>query len=445
MSPGPGRPNLVGTEHAATLVVTLVRATLRGDTRGMQGSAIEQAAAARRRGELAEATEAAEAAVAAAPADPRAWVLLGSIDHLRGNLERAASRYRRALALAPRDAAAHAALAVNLVQRGQPAAARAHFAAATAADASPPLDDLQWLQAFQQARELDDAGAALSWSRCATPLPSPREPVEPPMGPPAARGRVTWSIAELTAALRTSTRIVALTGAGMSAASGLQTRKQLWQQFPRDDAVSIARFREDPSTLWSVIRAFWGDVPHLANAGHHALARLPGLAAIVTQNVDELHQAAAAAAGRATPVIELHGSLSQTRCLGCGRPGEATAQALAAADRPLPPRCDCGGVLRPDVVLFGEQVPAAMMAAARAQVTAADLLLVIGCAMDVSPARELPLIAARAGARIVELKRRPSRLAAAVRVHHLPGAAEDILPEVARALEPAEQRHDAGP
>ncbi|WAS90020.1 SIR2 family NAD-dependent protein deacylase [Nannocystis punicea] len=409
----------------------------------METSAIERAAAARSRGELAEAAEAADAAVAAAPADPRAWVLSGSIDHLRGDLERAASRYRRALALAPRDAAAHAALAVNLVQRGQPAAARAHFAAATAPDASPPLDDLQWLQAFQQARELDEAGAALSWSRCATPLPSPRTPVDPPRGLPPACGRVTWSIAELTAALRTSSRIVALTGAGMSAASGLQTRKQLWQRFTRDDAVSIARFREDPATLWAVIRAFWGDDPHPANAGHHALARLPGLAAIVTQNVDDLHQSAAAAAGPATPVIELHGSLSRTRCLGCGRAGE-TSQALAAAGRPLPPRCDCGGVFRPEVVLFGERVPAAAIAAARAQVAAADLLLVIGCAMDVSPARELPLVAARAGARIVELKRRPSRLAAAVRVHHVPGAAEDLLPEVARALEPSERGHDAG-
>ncbi|MCY0986643.1 hypothetical protein OV203_41195 [Nannocystis sp. ILAH1] len=411
----------------------------------MEASSGERAAAARARGELAAATEIAEAAVAAAPADPRGWVLLGSIDHLRGDLERAASRYRRALALAPRDAAAHAALAVNLVQRGQPATARAHFAAATSPDASPPLADLQWLQAFQQARELDEAGPALAWSRCATPLPCPRAPAELPAGPPRERGRVTWSLADLVAALRTSSRIVALTGAGMSAASGLETRKQLWQRFTRDDAVSMARFRDDPATLWSVIRAFWGDRPHPANAGHQALARLPNLAAIVTQNVDELHQAAAAAAGRSTPVIELHGSLSRTRCLDCGRSGEASAQALAASGRPLPPRCTCGGVLRPEVVLFGEQVPAAAMASARAHAAAADLLLVIGCAMDVSPARELPLVAARAGARIVELKRRPSRLAAAVLVHHVPGAAEDILPAVTMALATSEPGRDARP
>ncbi|MFY0531090.1 SIR2 family NAD-dependent protein deacylase [Nannocystis pusilla] len=255
---------------------------------------------------------------------------------------------------------------------------------------------------------------------------------------------MTWSLAELVAALRTSTRIVALTGAGMSAASGLQTRKQLWQRFTRDDAVSMARFRAEPATLWAVIRAFWGDRPHPANAGHQALARLPNLAAIVTQNVDELHQAAAAA-GRSTPVIELHGSLSRTRCLDCGRSGEATAQALAAAGLPLPPRCACGGVLRPEVVLFGERVPAAAMASARAHAAAADLLLVIGCAMDVSPARELPLVAARAGARIVELKRRPSRLAAAVLVHHVAGAAEDILPAATTALATSEPGCDARP
>ncbi len=404
------------------------------DNRGMEATAIERAAAARGRGALAEAAEAVAEAIAADPTDPRAWVLLGSIDHLRGDLERAASRYRRALAIAPRDAAAHASLAVSLVQGGQPATAQAHFAAAIAAEASSPLGDLQWLQVFQQATEAGEAGAALPWSRCATPLLSPRAPTEPPAGPPSTRGLVTWSTAALIEAVRGSSRIVALTGAGMSAASGLQTRKQLWQWFVRDDAVSIARFHDDQTKLWSVIRAFWDDGPHLANAGHHALARLPGLSAILTQNVDDLHQAAAVAADRATPVIELHGSLSRTRCLRCQRAGEQTAQALVAAGRPLPPRCACGGVLRPEVVLFGEPVPAAALMSARAHAATADLLLVIGCAMDVSPARELPLVAARAGARVVEIKRHPSRLAASVRVHSVAGAAEDILPAVARAL-----------
>lgn len=169
-----------------------------------------------------------------------------------------------------------------------------------------------------------------------------------------------------------------------------------------------------------MIAAFWSDPPPRPNPAHHALARLPGLIGVVTQNVDALHQAAAV---DATPVIELHGSLARTCCLACGAAGPP-APALARVQAPT--CAACGGALRPDVVLFGERVPA--LAAAAELVARAELLLVVGCAMDVSPASELPALAALAGARVVEVKRRPSRLAELVRVHHVAGAAEDVLP-----------------
>jgi NAD-dependent deacetylase len=254
------------------------------------------------------------------------------------------------------------------------------------------------------------------------------------MARPQARGLVTWTGDDLAAALRERPRVVALTGAGLSVASGLMTRKQLWQRFARDEAVSAVRFRAEPQMLWSVIRAFWGADEHAPNAGHLSLATLPGVQAIVTQNVDDLHQRAAAGTGTATPVVELHGSLSRTRCVGCGRAGEATAQVLALGE-PLPPGCPgCGAVIRPEVVLFGEPVPADAWAAARRWVEQAELLLVVGCAMDVSPASELPLLAAQAGARIVEIKRRPSRLASVTRVHHVAGAAEEVLPRLVQGV-----------
>jgi NAD-dependent deacetylase len=380
---------------------------------------------ARERGELDEARRWGEAVTAERPDDPRGWVLLASIAHLEGELAAAVTLYRRGLAAAPGDAAAHAGLAVALAQSGQPATARAHAAAAIDAQATGQLAAVPWLRTLRQARELAEGGELRAWSRCATPLmrAGGGEVIEAPQG----RGVVGWTVAELAAALSEGRRVVALTGAGMSAASGLETRKQLWQRFVRDEAVSAVRFRAEPATLWTVVREFWGAGAHPPNAGHLALATLPGLQAIVTQNVDDLHEEAGEATGVRAPVVALHGTLSRTRCVGCGR-AHGRAQELAAGEE-LPPRCGCGAVVRPEVVLFGEPVAPEVWAAARREVERAELLLVVGCAMDVSPASELPPLAARAGATIVEIKRRPSLLGSTVRVHWVGGVAEDVLPQ----------------
>lgn len=384
-------------------------------------SAYSQALAARARGALDEAELATTQAVADAPTDPRVWVLRGSLAHLRGDLAAAAAAYRRALGFAPNDAAAHAALAVTSLQSGQLRTARAHFTAACAA----PAGLWSGLRILRQARETARApDAAPPWNICTTPLFA-TETDATELLDIAGRldaGRIAWTVDDLREALRARPRVVALTGAGISAASGLQTRKQLWQRFARDEAVSAVRFHADPRTLWAVIADFWGDRTPQPNAAHHALARLPGMLGVVTQNVDELHQAAGS-----TPVHELHGSLLRTSCLACGASGPP-APGLPRDDNGLPPPCTCGGRLRPDVVLFGERVPAPVLAAAAALVARAELLLVVGCAMDVSPASELPVLAALVGARVVEIKRQPSRLAEMVCVHHIAGAAEDVLP-----------------
>ncbi len=403
-----------------------VRDFPRSPTRDGGEQALARGLAARARGALGEAEAAGHEASRSLPEDPRVWVLLGSLVHLRGALAEAATLYRRALAVAPADGCAHAALAVALTQDHQPVTAGAHFAAALRGG----LEPWTWLRTLRQAREVGQAGPANAWEACATPLFGPqghmsestggREGTDPR---PAVVGRVTWTITELAAALRAGSRIVALTGAGLSAASGLETRKQLWQRFTRDEAVSAVRFHDDPTTLWTVIRAFWGEVDPTPNVAHQVLARLPGLTSIITQNVDGLHQAA----GGQVPVLELHGSLLRTHCIVCTKPG-APAPRLARGE--LPPRCACGGVLRPEVVLFGERVPSPVLAAATAAVATAQVLLVIGCAMDVSPASELPVLAAAAGAMVVEIKRRPSRLAGVVRVHHVAGTAEVVLPAV---------------
>lgn len=396
--------------------------------------ALAEAIAARSRGALGPALAATQRAIDASPQEARAWIVRASLRHLAGDLEGASADYRRALASAPREATAHAALAVVLAQRGQRASAEAHLAAALTLTGPGELGEVTRLRAERQLRELAGAAPTAPWERCATPLPRLREG-RPPRGAvtsgPAAGPR-PWTLADLAALARARPRTVALTGAGLSAASGLCTRKELWRRLIRDEAVSAVRFHERPEALWAAVREFWGEAEHPPNPAHLALATWPGLQAIVTQNVDGLHQAARP--GRdAPPVIELHGTLARTRCVGCGGPGEHAAP--LAARGPLPPRCPCGAPLRPDVVLFGEPVPGPTWEAARAAVAAAELLLVVGCAMDVSPASELPQIAARAGARVVEIKRRPSRLADATPVHHLAGAAEDILPRALAAIE----------
>ncbi len=381
----------------------------------------DEAHHAREAGELTRARELANERLRREPGDPDARVFLGSLAHLEGDLDAAARQHRRALSLAPAHAPAHASLAVVLAQRGELATARAHLEASLAGEG---LDDVAWLRAERQRASLAMGGVALPYERVATPFVTSRASTKRHL---AARGAIEpCSIDALRELVSSARSIVAITGAGLSRASGLETRKELWERFVRDDAVSAVRFREAPEVLWQVVRAFWGDVDHPPNAAHHAIAAMPALSAIVTQNVDSLHQRAAEAIARTTEILELHGTLARTRCVACDRAhGDATELARSAA---LPPRCACGGVVRPDVVLFGER--ARHVARAIRLVEAADLVLVVGCAMDVSPASELPVIASRAGATVVEIKRTPSRLGEMIPVLHVAGPAEDVLAQL---------------
>jgi NAD-dependent deacetylase len=395
---------------------------------------------ARARGALDEAEACAQQALAQAAHDPRAQVLAGTLCHLRGDLDGACGRYRRALAHEGRHGPAHYALAVSLALRGQPRLARQHLARALDGEATPGLSGDLRLRAQAQDRELAllcSGAARAAFELAAAPLFRLDAPGAPPLA--AARpGLTAVTVERVAALLQGATRAVALTGAGLSAASGLITRKQLWTRHHRDEAVSIWRFRAQPLALWRAIDDFWTPGEHPPNAAHEALAALAAqgrLQGVVTQNVDGLHQAAFARAGRDVPVVELHGTLLKVRCAGCGRADPRTAPAIVRSGAALPPACaGCGGVLRPEVVLFGERVEREALERARALVERADVLLVLGCAMDVSPAAELPHRAARHGAAVVEFKRRPSRLARSLGVLHLPGPVEATLPEVLRRL-----------
>lgn len=232
--------------------------------------------------------------------------------------------------------------------------------------------------------------------------------------------------------IRDAGRIVALTGAGMSAESGVPTFRGpggLWRQFRPEDLATPQAFQRQPSLVWEWY--LWrreriaSAQPH---AGHLALADLERRGAgitLLTQNVDGLHERA----GSRRPV-ELHGNLWRVRCAaGCG---------FAACDCETDParsilQCASGAWLRPEVVWFGEPLDPQALDAAVEAVRGADVLLVVGTSAVVYPVAALPEIAHDRGARIVEVNVQETPLSArADAVLH--GAAGDVLPALARAL-----------
>jgi NAD-dependent deacetylase len=196
--------------------------------------------------------------------------------------------------------------------------------------------------------------------------------------------------------VRAAERLCVLTGAGVSAESGVPTfrgAQGLWRSFRPEDLATPEAFARDPLVVWEWYAWRRDLVAAVApNAAHHALAAHPALR-LVTQNVDGLHAAAGS-----RDVVEMHGSLWRTRCTGCGTRAEQRGPLGT-----LPPRCACGALLRPDIVWFGEALPADAIAAAFSAATRADVVMVVGTSGLVHPAAALPLAARDAGAYVIEV------------------------------------------
>jgi NAD-dependent deacetylase len=202
--------------------------------------------------------------------------------------------------------------------------------------------------------------------------------------------------------LRTAKRIMAFTGAGISAESGLSTFRDkqtgLWAKYKPEDLATPQAFQRNPRIVWEWYewrRSFVAEAQ--PNPGHHALAQLeaarPGFF-LATQNVDGLHVRAGS-----RNLVELHGNIRRTVCFEHRHPAES----WAPVDEP-PPRCAaCGSLLRPDVVWFGEALPAGAMKRAQEEAMQCDLFLSIGTSTMVYPAAELPFIAGSNGAMVVEI------------------------------------------
>jgi NAD-dependent deacetylase len=231
-------------------------------------------------------------------------------------------------------------------------------------------------------------------------------------------------------------RGLALTGAGVSAESGIPTFRGeggLWRKYDPVKVASIKYFMADPSAYWKVSKDR-GQVALAArpNAGHHALAALEAtghLAAVVTQNTDGLHQESGS-----RNVIEIHGSSRTVQCLDCGT-REPRADVQARLDEELPPHCKvCGGAfLKPTVVLFGEPMPQAAVTKAFALAREADVVLVVGSSLVVYPAADIPLVALRSGARMIVVNAEPTPFdeLAEVVIH---GRSGEVLPEIVELI-----------
>lgn len=205
---------------------------------------------------------------------------------------------------------------------------------------------------------------------------------------------------------RSAQRIVVLTGAGMSAESGVPTFRDaqtgLWENFDATALATPEAWRADPATVWAWYQWRVGLVRGVQpNAGHRALAEWGDHAEVLisTQNVDDLHERAGSRVH-----AHIHGSLFEPRCADCARPAELPDPPGEPVARLDPPTCPaCGGLVRPGVVWFGEMLPSAAWEAATSSLVGADLVLVVGTSGLVYPAAGLPDTAREQGVPVVEI------------------------------------------
>ncbi|MEM1175957.1 MAG: NAD-dependent deacylase [Pseudomonadota bacterium] len=234
----------------------------------------------------------------------------------------------------------------------------------------------------------------------------------------------------LIRSLRDARRIFVLTGAGVSAESGIPTFREaqtgLWEQYDPLKLATPDAFQEDPALVWRWYRWRRDLVADATpNPGHTALAELEDRVeqfTLVTQNVDGLH----AKAGSKN-LVEFHGNLFSEHCFRCGRPGNAGDEVLPSCDR-------CDGLLRPGVVWFGEAIPDDASQRAAAAAETCDLMLCIGTSSSVFPAAALTDVAHQVGAVTVEINPEPTR--GPLFDYVLPYPSGLILPKLVASLSP---------
>jgi NAD-dependent deacetylase len=236
--------------------------------------------------------------------------------------------------------------------------------------------------------------------------------------------------------IRANQPCVALTGAGVSTESGIPDFRSptgMWAQFDPLEYATLGAFKADPEKVWRFYAPRFSMLTTAEpNRAHYALAdleRLGLLHAVVTQNIDLLHERAGS-----RDVIEVHGSIRTSRCLACGARHslEQVLELLEVGEGV--PRCTrCSGVVKPDVVFFDELLPAEAIDRAFALAEAARLLIVAGSSLEVYPVAELPLVTLAHGGKVAVVNQGPTSIDGRATLK-LSGSAGEILSETVAAL-----------
>ncbi|MEJ2586217.1 MAG: NAD-dependent deacylase [Deltaproteobacteria bacterium] len=227
-----------------------------------------------------------------------------------------------------------------------------------------------------------------------------------------------------------SKRTIALTGAGISVESGIpdfRSAEGLWAKYDPAEYATIQAFRSDPEKVWRMLAEMDEVVgkarPNPAHIGMGELEQMGCLHCVITQNVDNLHQA-----GGSREVIEYHGNSSTLSCLWCGRRYQSQEKRGS-----VPPRCACQKILKPDVIFFGEVIPEYAMRRSFELASSAEALLVVGTSAVVSPANTIPSMVKRNGAKVIEVNKERTHLTDTITDIFLEGSAGVMIPRLVEA------------
>jgi NAD-dependent deacetylase len=243
-------------------------------------------------------------------------------------------------------------------------------------------------------------------------------------------------MAQAKTVLGTAKKIVVLTGAGISVESGIPAFRTdadaLWSKFDMGKA-TLSYFLHNPEGFWKALGPlagkFMGAKPNAAHAALAGLEQTGRLKALITQNIDGLHQEAGS-----KRVIEFHGNARRLVCLKCGK-AYSVAEILAVHDpenETIVPACECGQILKPDATLFGESIPPdALKAALKAVRGMVDAMLIVGTSGSIQPANQLPQIAKERGVKVIEVNPSPTPYTQhRITDIFVKGAAGMVLPQI---------------
>ena len=224
---------------------------------------------------------------------------------------------------------------------------------------------------------------------------------------------------------------IALTGAGISVESGIpdfRSAQGLWSKFDPAEYATITAFKSNPEKVWEMLREMDKIVnkarPNNAHLGMGELEKMGCLNCIITQNVDNLHQAAGS-----KNVIEYHGNTNSLTCLWCGKKYDSKEK-----KGEYPPRCECQKILKPDIVFFGEGIPEDALNRSFQLASSARALLLVGTSAVVSPANSIPAIAGQNGAKLIEINMERTHLTDSITDIFLQGSAGTLISDLVKAV-----------